>query len=259
MGLFTRKMKEEIDERANMEKNSAGEERELFGYLLQELQGRAASDPEDEEEYADAADGVPGPPEIDSIPTEVVRNHVQLDEQIARAKNKGNEPLAPPTEMENQWAAQRMAEELRQLQHQTPEELPQSPQSRKRRKSLGRTHQIMTRLTDSELVQFRRRVKTSGVPQGDFLRSMALTGQIVVEEHGTIDVAVLDELAMIRAELGRQGGLLKMLIKPNEARRELDPEEWADLIRTIRDMDTLRRKMSDLEVTIYGHHKASNQ
>lgn len=160
----------------------------------------------------------------------------------------------PPTEEEKQLADKAAVEELGELPPPLEEKKP------KKRKSLGRTNQIMTRLTDTELEQFRRRVKQSGLSQGDYLRSAALKGKIVVNERSDFDIAILDELAQIRAELGRQGGLLKMVIKPNEGQRELAPEEWAALIGAVREMEKAKSLVSRLEVKVTnGNYQAPKQ
>ena len=71
---------------------------------------------------------------------------------------------------------------------------------------------------------------------------------------------MLDELAMIRAELGRQGGLLKMIIKPNEGQRELVPEEWTELIGTVRNLEKMKKRLSDLEARVQnGNREAQDK
>lgn len=177
---------------------------------------------------------------------------------------------ASSTNIENRWARERAIKELKEIQEKSdaaalptascePDVEPNGRQ-RKKRKSIGRVNQIKTRLTDAELVQFQRRVKKSGLAQGEFLRNAALTGQIVIEEHSIADVAMLDELAMIRAELGRQGGLLKMIIKPNEGQRKLAPEEWSKLIGAIRDMEATKKRLSELEVKVqHGNREAQDK
>ena len=107
---------------------------------------------------------------------------------------------------------------------------------------------------------FNARVKKSGLSQGDYLRSAALTGEIRVQETDPATLALLDELSELRAELGRQGGMLKFIIKPNEGRRELDPEEWDELIRTIRFMENTKKRLSDFEGRLgHGTDKAPNK
>ena len=64
------------------------------------------------------------------------------------------------------------------------------------------------------------------------------------------DITLLDELTKLRAELGRQGGLLKMIIKPNEGLRQLAPNEWAELTKTIRDMEAIKQRLIELEAKI---------
>lgn len=162
----------------------------------------------------------------------------------------------PPTELENRWAEETIAAELREHSPAAQEE--ETP--RRKRRSLGRVNQIKTRLTDAELAQFQRRVKKSGLSQGDFLRSAALTGKIVIQENNPTDIALIDELTLIRAELGRQGGMLKMIIKPNEGQRELTPEEWAELIGAIRYMEHTKDRLAQLEVKLTnGNHNAPNK
>lgn len=184
----------------------------------------------------------------------------------------GQPASSAPTERENRWAEEKLTEELLEIQaeieeadallasSQEPAPEGTGKKQRRKRKSSGRTNQIMTRLTDSELTQFQRRVKKSGLAQGEYLRSVALTGKVVIEERGMADVALLDELAMIRAELGRQGGLLKMVIKPNEGQRQLAPEEWAALIEAVRDMEKMKKRLSDLEVKVtHGNSDPQNE
>ena len=78
------------------------------------------------------------------------------------------------------------------------------PQSARARKNL-----IKTRLSDSEYRAFTARVKRSKLSASEFLRRAALTGRIVIPLHTELDVAMLDELALLKADVGRIGGLLK--------------------------------------------------
>lgn len=118
---------------------------------------------------------------------------------------------------------------------------------KQKRKSQGRFNAVMTRFTDAELARFRQRVQRSGLTQSEFLRRAALTGKIVIEERDPISIAILDDLELIRAELGRQGGMLKMVIKPNEGQRQLVPEEWDELIRTVRYLENTKKRLGQLE------------
>lgn len=161
-----------------------------------------------------------------------------------------------PTEEENQWAEQVMLQELQELQK--PEE-PKEEKPKKQRKTLGRTNQIKTRLTDSELEKFQRRVKKSKLTQGDYIRTAVLNNKIIVNERSELDVAILDELAAIRAELGRQGGMLKMIIKPNEGQREIAPAEWEELIAAIHYIEETKKRFQELEVKFDGYRNTSKQ
>lgn len=137
--------------------------------------------------------------------------------------------------------------------HAEPAPIPpesEASQARKKQTSAGRTHQIKTRLNERELEQFRRRVAKSGLAPSEFIRKAILNERIEIVERGFADIELLDEIAHLRAELGRQGGLLKMLIKPNEGQREITPNEWKELICLVREIQVSKKNLSELEVRI---------
>lgn len=267
---------EEAGIKLEIQNQPDGKTRYLFDEIFTEAVQRVLSTPEakrPQPRKASLTDQIGGA-QRPNIPDNAFARAVTAAEKKPSVREQLKQPAAssaPPTDIENRWAEQKLAEELKEIQAESDGEdaLPASSQKpaasavgkqRKKRKSLGRTNQIMTRLTDAELVQFQRRVKKSGLAQGDFLRSAALNGQIVIEDHSVADVAMLDELAMIRAELGRQGGLLKMIIKPNEGQRELAPAEWAELIAAVRDLEKMKKRLSDLEVKVqHGNREAQDK
>ena len=119
------------------------------------------------------------------------------------------------------------------------------PQSSRARKNL-----IKTRLSDSEYRAFTARVKRSKLSASEFLRRAALTGRIVIPLHTELDVAMLDELALLTADVGRIGGLLKMTIRPNEGQRTLHPAEWEELLHAARQVERMAKRLAALEVKI---------
>lgn len=119
------------------------------------------------------------------------------------------------------------------------------PQSSRARKNL-----IKTRLSDSEYRAFTARVKRSKLSASEFLRRAALTGRIVIPLHTELDVAMLDELALLKADVGRIGGLLKMTIRPNEGQRTLHPAGWAELLHAARQVEHMAKRLAALEVKI---------
>lgn len=119
------------------------------------------------------------------------------------------------------------------------------PQSSRARKNL-----IKTRLSDSEYRAFTARVKRSKLSASEFLRRAALTGRIVIPLHTELDVAMLDELALLKADVGRIGGLLKMTIRPNEGQRTLHPAEWEELLHAARQVEHMAKRLAALEVKI---------
>lgn len=183
--------------------------------------------------------------------------HQPARKQTSKNEQAGQIETAFPSEQESRWAIEMAKTELDQGNQEQPKS---APKNRKTRASLGRCNQIKTRLTDAELVQFQRRLVKSGLPQGDYIREAILSGKIVIEDRSVADVAILDELALIRAELGRQGGLLKMIIRPNEGQRELSPGEWDELISAVRGFEKTKNDLSRLEVAIlHGNHHASDE
>ena len=119
------------------------------------------------------------------------------------------------------------------------------PQSSRARKNL-----IKARLSDSEYRAFTARVKRSKLSASEFLRRAALTGRIVIPLHTELDVAMLDELALLKADVGRIGGLLKMTIRPNEGHRTLHPAEWEELLHAARQVERMAKRLAALEVKI---------
>lgn len=119
------------------------------------------------------------------------------------------------------------------------------PQSSRARKNL-----IKTRLSDSEYRAFTARVKRSKLSASEFLRRAALTGRIVLPLHTELDVALLDELALLKADVGRIGGLFKMTIRPNEGQRTLRPAEWEELLHAARQVERMAKRLAALEVKI---------
>lgn len=119
------------------------------------------------------------------------------------------------------------------------------PQNSRARKNL-----IKTRLSDSEYRAFTARVKRSKLSASEFLRRAALTGRIVIPLHTELDVAMLDELALLKADVGRIGGLLKMTIRPNEGQRTLRPAEWEELLHAARQVERMAKRLAALEVKI---------
>lgn len=230
--------------------------------------------PDDSERYVADHEAEPG--------TQKGYAHISLAEQIGSAQIRtqnqdvrgaesscgldveGRNDLDTSTENENPCVTDTMDNELA-LNH-TDKQIQNVPaiepagKIKRKRKSTGRTNQVMTRLTDTELVTLQRRVEKSGLAQGEYLRQAALCGQIVIVEQSVADVGLLDDLGLIRAELGRQGGLLKMIIKPNEGQRELKPAEWTELISWIRYQEKTKQQLSDLERKVLcGNHKTQSQ
>lgn len=119
--------------------------------------------------------------------------------------------------------------------------------TRKPRKSCARTRLIKTRLSDSEHRAFCARVKRADLPASESLRRAALTEQIVIHTSTEWDMTLLDELELLKADVGRVGGLLKMTIRPNEGQRTLHPKEWEELLQIVRQVERTAKRIAELE------------
>ena len=126
------------------------------------------------------------------------------------------------------------------------------PAPKKTRNTPKRNRQVMTRMTEREYTQFCRRLERSGLPQGEYLRRIALTGEITVIDQSELLTATMDMLSDIRTTLGKQSGLLKMVIRPNDGQRQLVSDEWSILIKTLRDIEKSMQAITDLKELVGG-------
>ena len=162
-----------------------------------------------------------------------------LDELVSSAAQRRSQPppplkgtgVAPPVE------ETKIAEHIA-----SPVEPPQNSRARK--------NLIKTRLSDSEYRAFAARVNRSKLSVSEFLRRAALTGQIVIPVHTELDMALLDELELLKADVGRIGGLLKMTIRPNEGQRTLHPTEWEELLHAARQAERMTKRLAELGMKI---------
>ena len=109
---------------------------------------------------------------------------------------------------------------------------------------------VKTKMSDSEYRTFLARVKRSELSASEFLRRAALTERITISMRTELDVALLDELALLKADVGRVGGLLKMTIRSNEGQRTLHPAEWEELLHAARQAERMAKRLAELEVKI---------
>ena len=127
------------------------------------------------------------------------------------------------------------------------------PQGRARRRSSN----IHIKVTPQEHALFKARVAQSGMTMTNYiLRATLQDGtlppvntQPIVESIESLQKQLLD----LMAEVGRQGGMLKMVIKPNEGQRTLRPEEWDALIQATQDQNRIKRKIEKTLEVINGY------
>lgn len=173
---------------------------------------------------------------------------LSLDERI---KNRtGSDGLVPKQNATRKaWVEERATEELKAA---TAEAIPQAKRRRKR-EATSRGNHIAARLTDAEFAMFLDRVEKTGLTQSDFIRKAVLESLVTIEEHNPWEISLLDELALLRRDIGRVGGLLTFVIRPNEGQRALHPEEWTDLIETIRSLECAKKLFAKVESEVLSH------
>lgn len=75
-----------------------------------------------------------------------------------------------------------------------------------------RTNQIKTRLSDEELEAFELLVKTSGLPQGEYIRGMVLHGKVNITQTSYVDKQMLDTLTQLSAQIGKIAGMIRQTV-----------------------------------------------
>ena len=143
-----------------------------------------------------------------------------------------------------------------------PQEIPPAKPKKKPKSAPKRKRPFDAHIWFSEAEQrkLERRVEQSGLSKGVFIRKAALENPIVIDpEKEKLLSAVTKmtaELKYIHAELGKQGGLLKMAIKPNEGQRQANPEEWNLLVQTNHDLVWTQRMVLKTMEAVNGYFKA---
>ena len=155
-----------------------------------------------------------------------------LDALVSDAGRRRERSLPPPSR-----------EEIAPPMEHTEIAAPAKPRSVRKRI-------VKTKMSDSEYRTFLARVKRSELSASEFLRRAALTERITISMRTELDVALLDELALLKADVGRVGGLLKMTIRPNEGQRTLHPAEWEELLHAARQAERMAKRLAELEVKI---------
>lgn len=126
------------------------------------------------------------------------------------------------------------------------EELDERPPARQanRKRDCG----VLVRFSETEFQLLKKRVARSGLSRSGYIRQVALEGRLPIQDRDETGKALsrfagaLDDLI---AELGRQGGLLKLGMKPNQDRKSQDPEGWRELVQLIRYLERYVRAFKD--------------
>lgn len=135
--------------------------------------------------------------------------------------------------------------EIRENLQQTAPSMPRpvpKPEKQHTYSRVGKTNRkrpigICVRFSEEEILTLKKRVARSGMNLSEYIRLVALTGEPPERIPSETTVALrefttaLDDLI---AELGRQGGLLKLNMTENTEQQQRDPNGWGNVEKLIR-------------------------
>ena len=159
--------------------------------------------------------------------------------------------------------------EIRENLQQTAPSMPRpvpKPEKQHTYSRVGKTNRkrpigICVRFSEEEILTLKERVARSGMNLSEYIRLVALTGEPPERIPSETTVALrefttaLDDLI---AELGRQGGLLKLNMTENTEQQQRDPNGWGNVEKLIRFLERYVRIFREkLEQTPKAAHSPS--
>ncbi len=156
-------------------------------------------------------------------------------------------------------------ENLQQTAPSMPRPVPE-PEEQHTYSRVGKTNRkrpigICVRFSEEEILALKKRVARSGMNLSEYIRLVALTGEPPERIPSETTVALrefttaLDDLI---AELGRQGGLLKLNMTENTEQQQRDPNGWGNVEKLIRFLERYVRIFREkLEQTPKAAHSPS--
>ena len=148
-----------------------------------------------------------------------------------------------------------LSQQIENLRRSPAEPPPECPAHECHRR---RDMDIHIRASPQENAMLRELVEQSGMTITNYLLRCALQEPSGFPEENPAEdlLALSQEVHALLAEVGRQGGMLKMVIKPNEGQRTLNPEEWDSLIQAVQDQARVKKKIEKTLELINGYFKA---
>lgn len=119
-----------------------------------------------------------------------------------------------------------------------------------------RGNQIKTRLSDEELEAFDLLVKTSGLPQGEYIRGMVLHGKVSITQTSYTDQQTLDTLTQLSAQVGKIAGMIRQTVIKNKEFAVLSSEDKSCLEQQIRSLRRVQTAVQRTAEELYGHLQA---
>ena len=159
--------------------------------------------------------------------------------------------------------------EIRENLQQTAPSMPRpvpKPEKQHTYSRVGKTNRkrpigICVRFSEEEILTLKKRVARSGMNLSEYIRLVALTGEPPERIPSETTVALrefttaLDDLI---AQLGRQGGPLKLNMTENTEQQQRDPNGWGNVEKLIRFLERYVRIFREkLEQTPKAAHNPS--
>ncbi len=133
--------------------------------------------------------------------------------------------------------------------------MPQIPESPPQGATKSpRNIQVSVRFTPKEHQLLQKRIDASGLPQGEYIRSMALSGKVISRKIPDCDDFLMDEIASLRSITGRLGGLLKMIRNACEGQSTINESFITWLREASLAMQSYKQHLQAIEVKLNGNN-----
>lgn len=167
-----------------------------------------------------------------------------IDLKISMAKAAKSPAVAAPTS--NQPSGQHTPGALDQL------DVAPKSNRKKTKPKLYRNTKVGARFTETECKQLEAKIKLSGLPQGEYVRRMLLDGEIMITQRSALDCTTLSLLSGMRADLGRLGSYIGVLIDAYKGQHKasVDIEDWISRADTT--LQQLKDRVRKVEEDFYG-------
>lgn len=171
-----------------------------------------------------------------------------LDEEIKRISEAIDTEIEPEKEDFKPISEEEMGDFQTEIDEKNMELLPENQleyeipktNKKKKRKKKNRTVDLHARFTPEEAEKIGRDRELTGMKPGEYMRHRMLedVSFTVIDRDALAENT--RELVFLKAEVGRIGGLIKSIIKPNEGNPHFTEEALGKIIDAVNDLNELK-------------------